>query len=84
MLDDGPPSAAHDASKPRPFGMFMIEAPAHRVSHGDMRTGLPLDEVFKLVLQRKAWPASANTSASVVDFNFRVTSLDGDHARSAG
>jgi AraC-like DNA-binding protein len=50
-LHDGPLNAELDAYKLGALNMFMIKAPAHRVSRSDMRTELPLDEVFKLVLQ---------------------------------
>jgi AraC-like DNA-binding protein len=50
-LHDGPLNAELDAYSLGPLNMFMIEAPAHRVSRGNMRAAIPLDEVFKLVLQ---------------------------------
>src|SRR4051794_32533577 len=50
-LHDGPLDAELDAYRLGPLNMFMIEAPAHRVSRSDTRTELPLDDVFKLVLQ---------------------------------
>ena len=50
-LHDEPLNAALDAYKVGPLNMFMIDAPAHRVSRIDLRTEIPLDEVFKLVLQ---------------------------------
>ena len=50
-LRDGPLDAELDAYKLGPLNMFMIDAPAHRVSRRDTRTELPLDDVFKLVLQ---------------------------------
>ena len=50
-LHDEPLNAELDAYKVGPLNMFMIDAPAHRVSRSDLRTEIPLDEVFKLVLQ---------------------------------
>ena len=50
-LKDETLDAELDAYKLGPLNMFLIEAPAHRVSRIDTRTELPLDEVFKLVLQ---------------------------------
>ena len=50
-LHDGTLDAELDAYQLGPLKMFMIEAPAHRVSRSDTRTQLPLDDVFKLVLQ---------------------------------
>jgi hypothetical protein len=52
-LHDGPLNAEFDAYKLGPLNLFMIEAPAHRVSRSGIRTDLPLDGVFKLVLQRE-------------------------------
>ena len=50
-LHDGPLNAELDAYQLGPLNMFMISAPAHRVSRRDTRTEIPLDGVFKLVLQ---------------------------------
>lgn len=50
-LQDGPLNAELDAYKLGPLNMFMIEAPAHRIARRDRRTELPMDDVFKLVLQ---------------------------------
>ena len=50
-LHDGPLDAELDAYQLGPLNMFMIEAPAHRVSRSNTRADLPLDSVFKLVLQ---------------------------------
>ena len=50
-LHDGPLDAELDAYKLGSLNMFMIGAPAHRVSRTNIRTDIPLDEVFKLVLQ---------------------------------
>lgn len=50
-LDTGNFDARMDAYELGPLGMFMIEAPSHRVARPDVRHEIPLDEHYKLVLQ---------------------------------
>lgn len=50
-LHDEPLDAALDAYRLGPLNLFVIAAPAHRVSRSSTRTDIPLDGVFKLVLQ---------------------------------
>jgi AraC-like DNA-binding protein len=50
-LDTGTFDARMDAYALGPLGMYMIEAPSHRVARPDTRQEIVLDEHYKLVLQ---------------------------------